>query len=116
MAYKLIVHKGLYSILNTRKQLKGAFTSIDDGKEKTSIIEESRIKDKKSVIKAENGFKLITFDMVFPFTTVSFLAKVSKALADEKIPIFCISAYSTDHLLLKEKHLKKALTALRRIK
>jgi len=32
--------------------------------------------------------------MILPFGLVGFLAKVSKVLADEKIPIFAISAYS----------------------
>ncbi|MBE3095257.1 MAG: hypothetical protein IMZ52_09525 [Actinobacteria bacterium] len=32
--------------------------------------------------------------MVLPFALVGFPAKVSKVLADEKIPIFTISAYS----------------------
>lgn len=46
--------------------------------------------------------------MVLPFGLIGFLAKVSKILADEKIPIFVISAYSTDHILVKEKDLARA--------
>jgi hypothetical protein len=47
--------------------------------------------------------------MVLPFSLVGFIAKVSKALADEKISIFTISAYSTDHILVKKKDLVKAI-------
>ncbi|MCK4310334.1 MAG: ACT domain-containing protein, partial [Methanomicrobia archaeon] len=47
-----------------------------------------------------------------PFELVGFLAKISKVLADEKISIFAISAYSTDHILVKEKDLAKAIKKL----
>ncbi len=60
------------------------------------------------IIEIEKGWKILTFDMVLPFWLVGFLAKVSKVLADEKIPIFAISAYSTDHILVKEKDLARA--------
>jgi uncharacterized protein len=50
--------------------------------------------------------------MVLPFELVGFLAKVSQVLADEKISIFAISAYSTDHILVKKKDLEKAIKKL----
>ena len=34
--------------------------------------------------------------------------KFLKVLADEKIAIFAVSAYSTDHILVKEKDLARA--------
>lgn len=63
----------------------------------------------------EKGWKLLTFDMVLPFGLVGFLARVSKALADEGIAIFVLSAYSTDHILVKEYDCSMALKALRRL-
>jgi len=68
------------------------------------IIEQSKYND-EDIIEVEKDWKILTFDMVLPFELVGFLAKVSKILADEKIPIFAISAYSTDHILIKEKDL-----------
>ena len=59
------------------------------------------------MIEIEKDWKILTFDMILPFELVGFLAKISKVLTDEKIPIFAISAYSTDHLLIKVKDLKK---------
>jgi hypothetical protein len=53
--------------------------------------------------------------MVLLFGLVGFLAKVSKVLADEKIPIFVISAYSTDHILVKEKDLAMAEEKLKEL-
>ena len=53
--------------------------------------------------------------MVLPFGLVGFMAKVSQAFADEKISIFAISAYSTDHVLVKEKDLNKAIKKLKNL-
>lgn len=53
--------------------------------------------------------------MVLPFGLVGFLAKISKTLADENISIFVISAFSTDHILVKEKNLKKAISKLKNL-
>ena len=47
------------------------------------------------------------------FGLVGFLAKVSQLLAEEKIPIFVISAYSTDHILVKKKDLEIAKKKLK---
>ena len=70
------------------------------------IIEQSKYND-EDIIEVEKDWKILTFDMVLPFELVGFLAKVSKVLADEKIQIFAISAYSTDHILVKEKDLTR---------
>jgi len=40
------------------------------------------------------------------------LARISKALADEKISIYVISGYSTDHILIRSKDIVKAEKAL----
>jgi hypothetical protein len=53
--------------------------------------------------------------MVLPFGLVGFLATVSKALADEGISIYVISAYSTDHILIKEKDILKAKKKLKKL-
>lgn len=45
--------------------------------------------------------------MTIPFELTGFLSKITKALANEKISIFVIFGYSTDHILVKEKNLTK---------
>jgi len=67
------------------------------------------------VIEIEKDWKILTFDMILPFELVGFLAKVSKALADEKISIFVISAYSTDHILVKEEDLTRTKEKLKNL-
>jgi len=78
------------------------------------IIEQSKYND-EHVIEIEKDLKIMTFDIVLPFGLVGFLAKVSKVLADEKIPIFAVSAYSTDHILVKEKDLIRAEKKLKEL-
>ena len=65
--------------------------------------------------KPEKAYKLITFDMVLPFNLTGFLAKITTELAKEKIPIFAISAYSTDHILIKKRYLNKAVNRLKNL-
>ena len=58
-------------------------------------------------------WKIITFDMLLPLDMVGWIAKVSDILADEGISILILSAYSTDHVLVKTSDLEKATTKLR---
>ena len=109
---KVYVWKETFAIIKAKKPYLKAFANIIDKNETTVIIEQSKY-DKESVIDIEKDWKILTFDMVLPFEVVGFLAKVSKVLADEKIPIFAISAYSTDHILVKEKDLIRAKEKLK---
>ena len=104
---KVYIWKETFAIIKSKKVYPNAFANIIDKNETTVIIEQSKY-DEEDVIEVEKGWKILTFDMVLPFGLVGFLAKVSKVLADEKIPIFAISAYSTDHILVKEKDLARA--------
>jgi len=104
---KVYIWEETFAIIKSKKPYLDAFTNIIDKNETTVIIEQSKYND-EDVIEIEKDWKILTFDMVLPFGLVGFLAKVSKVLADEKIPIFAISAYSTDHILVKEKDLARA--------
>jgi hypothetical protein len=104
---KVYVWKETFAIIKSKKPSMNAFANIIDKNETTVIIEQSKY-DEENVIEIEKDWKILTFDMVLPFELVGFLAKVSKVLADENIPIFAISAYSADHILVKEKDLARA--------
>ena len=111
---KVYVWKETFAIIKEKKAYPNAFANIIDKNETTVIIEQSKY-DGKNVIDIEKDWKILTFDMILPFGLVGFLAKVSKVLADEKIPIFAISAYSTDHILVKEKDLIRAEEKLKEL-
>lgn len=62
--------------------------------------------------KVEKGFRLLSFDIVMDFSVVGFLAFVSEKLANVGISIVALSAFSRDHLLVKQKDLAKSLKVL----
>jgi uncharacterized protein len=60
----------------------------------------------------EDGFRLLTFNVELDWTVIGFLAEVARILAAAEIPIGAFSAFSRDHLLVKQEHLAKALKVL----
>ncbi|MDH5406415.1 MAG: ACT domain-containing protein, partial [Candidatus Aminicenantes bacterium] len=92
--------------------LPDAFAVIQDKNEITVVIDQSKINE-EDIIEIERDWKILTFNMVLPFNLVGFLAVVSSTLAEEEISIFAISAYSTDHILVKQKHLAIAVKKLK---
>jgi hypothetical protein len=111
---KVYIWKETFAIIKAKKPYPKAFANVIDKNETTVIIEQSKFND-EDVIEIEKDWKILTFDMVLPFGLVGFLAKVSKVLADENIQIFAISAYSTDHILVKEKDLARAKEKLKEL-
>ncbi len=101
---KVYVWKETFAVIKAKKPHSNAFANIIDKNETTVIIDQSEYSE-EDVIEIEKDWRILTFDMVLPFGLVGFLARVSKVLADENISILAISAYSTDHILVKEKDL-----------
>ena len=106
------IWKENFAIVKAKRTCPGAFANIIDKNEITIVIEQGKVKEKE-VIEIEKDWKILTFDMVLPFGLVGFLATVSKALADEGISIYVISAYSTDHILIKEQNIVKTKNKLK---
>lgn len=100
-----------FAIAQTEKPFFNAFAVIQDKKEITVIMDQEKI-HADDVIQMDNDWKLITFDMVLPLQAIGFLAKVTTALADERISVYVLSTYSTDHILVKEQDLLKTLRKL----
>jgi hypothetical protein len=85
------------------------FAVIKDQNEVTVVAKEGFV---SKPIAVEGFFKRITFDMAVPYDLVGFVAYVSTLLANANIPILVYSAYSTDHLFVKEEDLEKTVSAL----
>jgi hypothetical protein len=99
-------------------KLKGApefsdeiFSIIRDKNEVTVIAKEGL---ELHCASEEKFFKLITFDVTLPLGLTGFLSHVSKLLASKNTPILAISAYSTDHILVKEEDLKTTTEVLKK--
>jgi uncharacterized protein len=62
--------------------------------------------------KVEGGFRLVTLDIELAWNVVGFLARVTEILAAAGISVGALSAFSRDHLLIKQEDLGKALRVL----
>lgn len=85
------------------------FAVIRDKNEVTVIAKEGCV---LRSISEEKFFKLVTFDVTLPFDLSGFLSHVSALLASKNIPIFAVSAYSTDHVFVREADLGSAVEVL----
>ncbi len=103
----MYVRKETFAIIKSKSPYPQAFATIIDKNEITVVIDQSKISGEE-FIAIEKDWKLLTFDMILPFGLVGFLAKISSALAEDGISIFVVSAYSTDHILVKCNDLENA--------
>jgi hypothetical protein len=85
------------------------FSIIRDENEVTVIAREGV---ELQFISEEKFFKLITFGVTLPFDLTDFLSHVSALLASKNIPILAISAYSTDHIFVREEDVDSAVEVL----
>jgi len=91
------------------------FMIFADGREITLLLDETdfgTIRHAVREAKIEIGFRLLTFDVEMDFNVTGFLAEISRILADAGISIVALSAFSRDHLLVKQADLAAALKAL----
>lgn len=61
----------------------------------------------------ESGWRAFRFAGPLAFDLIGILVKAIQPLAQAQIPVFVLSTFNTDYLLVKELHLDKALAALR---
>jgi hypothetical protein len=111
---RAVVAPETFAIVKTRRALINAFAVIKDDRETTCIIDESKLGAQK-FLGFEGDWRMITFDMVLPLSLVGFFAAVSGALADAGVNIFTISAYTTDHVFVKDPKLETAVKALEKL-
>ena len=61
---------------------------------------------------AERGWLALKLEGPFPFSMTGVLASFVQPLADAQIPIFAISTFDTDYVLIKREHRERAILAL----
>ena len=61
---------------------------------------------------AEDGWTLLKVDDTLDFGLVGVIAKISQTLAAAKVPVFVVSTYLTDYVMVKTNRLSDASTAL----
>lgn len=96
-------------------RMTAPFMIFSDKYEVTLLLDEIDFETMRHAVrdaKIERGFRLLTFDIELDFSVVGFLAEVSRILAEAQISIFALSAFSRDHLLIKQTDLAKTLNVL----
>ena len=64
--------------------------------------------------KNELGWRCFQVDAQMDFSLVGILASIIDPLRDNKIPVFVVSTFDTDYILVKEDTLEKAMGVLNR--
>jgi hypothetical protein len=64
-------------------------------------------------IKIDNHWRILKINGVLDLSLIGIIATVSTILKENKIPIFTISTFDTDYILVKDRDLNKTVTALR---
>jgi uncharacterized protein len=96
-------------------RMTAPFMIFRDKFETTLLLDETDFGTLRHAVrdaKIERNFRLLTFDLIMDFTVVGFLAEVTRILAEAEISIVALSAFSRDHLLVKQDDLAKALKVL----
>lgn len=65
-----------------------------------------------NVIQRDDGWRAFRIQGVLDFSLIGILAKISVILADNSIPIFALSTYDTDYVLIKEADFEHGLAVL----
>ena len=65
-----------------------------------------------NAIRRDDGWKALRIQGVLEFSLIGILSKIAAILADHSIPIFAVSTYNTDYLLVKKENYEKAIQAL----
>lgn len=91
------------------------FMLLRDAHEVTLLLEETDWRTLRHAAReasVEGGFRLLTFDIVLDWTVAGFLSHVTNLLAQAGISCGALSAFSRDHLLIKQDELGRALRVL----
>jgi hypothetical protein len=96
-------------------RMSAPFMILSDKWEVTLLLDETDYKAIRLSIpdaKTEGNFRLVSFDIELDWKTVGYFAEISRILAEAEISIGAISAFSRDHVLIKQEDLARALKIL----
>lgn len=91
-------------------KVEGGFFSVTRTSAETSIVSiESAV---PAGVPAERGMRALEVEGPLDFSLTGILAGLSATLAEAEVPIFAISTYDTDYLLIRDELLDLAIKAL----
>ena len=91
--------------------LEQPFFFLSQTDEELSLVCETRLVPEKTLAR-EDGWRAFRIEGILDFSLIGILSSVSSLLAKEEIPVFAVSTYHTDYILLKAENLPRALSCL----
>ena len=91
------------------------FMLLRDEHEVTLLLDETDWRTMRHAVRdarLEGNFRLLTFDIELDWSVVGFLARITEILASAGISCGALSAFSHDHLLIRQDDLGAALRVL----
>lgn len=89
----------------------GAFSSITRTRTELSLVVSSeRVPPGTRV---ESGWKALELEGPIPFTATGILESLLAPLSRARVPVFAVSTFDTDYVLVGEKDLARAIESLR---
>ncbi len=96
-------------------RMSAPFMILRDKWEVTLLLDEidfGTIRHQIRDAKTAGNYRLLSFDVELDFSVVGFLAEIARILVEAEISIIALSAFSRDHLLIKQADLAKTLKVL----
>jgi len=87
----------------------GFFCVVGTEDEVSIVCEERQVVDG---VRADKGWVGLKLEGPFPFTMTGVLTSFLLPLAEAGIPIFAVSTFNTDYVLIKRENLEQAVKAL----
>jgi uncharacterized protein len=91
--------------------MSDAFVSITSTPDEISIV--SLTEHAPAEAKLDSGWRLMTVRGPLEFTLTGIMASLAGSLAAAGVPLFAVSTFDTDHILVKQTDLERAVRALR---
>lgn len=89
-----------------------SFLSLTRTPEETSVVCEARLVPEEA--RSEGGFRALRVDGTLAFQETGVLVSLATPLASAGVPIFVVSTFDTDYLLVPGPRLGEAVQALRK--
>jgi uncharacterized protein len=90
----------------------GHFFSVTvTGGETSVVCHEEQVP--RTAADSATGYRVLRVEGPLDLSMIGVLSSLTGALADHRIPVFTISTFDTDYLLLRDSHLGPAISALR---
>lgn len=119
MIHNLKVLRKKFSILKFQSDLVlpewiylSEFYSVTKTQEELSVVTEQPDSFKENIT-ASKDWRVLKIVGPLDFSLIGVIADISNILKDARVPIFTISTYNTDYILVKQKDLDVSIKALR---